>query len=212
MAWGENQSAVARAVRAVRRELFVPPEERARAGDDAALPIGCEQTISQPSLVRYMTEQLELTAQSRVLEIGTGSGYQTAILAEIAQTVFTIERLAALGEAARDLLVGLGYRNIEFRIGDGALGWAEAAPFGAIIVTAAASHMPDALLAQLAPGGRMVAPIGPASGNQVLVRLDKDSHGRLHERALCGVRFVPLVTGRGGTNRTDAPNPSRRHP
>lgn len=194
MAWGEQQTPVARAVRAVRRELFVPPEQRAHAGEDTALPIGWAQTISQPSLVRYMTEQLELAPQARVLEIGTGSGYQTAILAQIAQRVFTIERLVELGCAARERLLELGYRNIEFRIGDGSLGWPEDAPFDAIVVTAAASRMPAALLAQLAPGGRLLAPIGPAHGDQVLVRVDRDVHGEVRERELCGVRFVPLVT------------------
>jgi protein-L-isoaspartate(D-aspartate) O-methyltransferase len=194
MAWGKHDALVDGAVRAVRRELFLPVELRARAAEDAALPIGCAQTISQPSLVRFMTGQLDLTPSSRVLEIGTGSGYQTAILAEVAATVFTIELLPELGATAHALLTGLGYRNIEFRIGDGALGWPEAAPFGAVIVTAAAVRLPPALLEQLAPGGRLVAPIGPPDGDQSLVRVDKDARGELRQRDLCGVRFVPLVT------------------
>lgn len=194
MVWGQHHAAVERAARAVRRELFVPVEQRAHAGEDTALPIGCAQTISQPSLVWFMTEQLELTPDSRVLEIGTGSGYQTAILAEIAAEVFTIERLAELGLAARERLMELGYRNIEFRIGDGAKGWPEATPFDAIIVTAAATHLPSALHEQLKPGGRLVIPVGDPREDQVLLRLDKEPNGELRQRELCGVRFVPLVT------------------
>ncbi len=185
---------VERAVQAVPRKRFVPPEQRSRAGDDTALPIGCAQTISQPSLVRYMTEQLELTPTSRVLEIGTGSGYQTAILAELAAAVFTIERIPTLAGRARGLLQELGYDNISFRTGDGARGWPEAAPFEAIIVTAAAVRMPPALLDQLAPNGRLVAPLGGTQETQMLFRFDKDASGQVHGRELCGVRFVPLVT------------------
>lgn len=201
MAWGEHRLAVERAARAVRRELFLPVEQRAHAGEDAALPIGFAQTISQPSLVRFMTENLELTSRTRVLEVGTGSGYQTAILAEIAAQVFTMERLAELGLAARARLAQLGYRNIEFRIGDGARGWPEAAPFDAIVVTAAAVRLPPALLEQLALGGRLVAPIGAAGGDQELVRVDKGQDGELRLRKLCGVRFVPLVTNTFDENR-----------
>lgn len=186
--------AVDRAMRAVRREAFLPPAELEHAGDDRPLPIGFEQTISQPSLVGDMTRELALTARSRVLEIGTGSGYQTAILAELALEVFTIERIPELAEAARVRLKGLGYDNIEFRVGDGALGWPEVAPFNAIIVTAAATSLPPALVEQLSAGGRMVAPVGAEPDAQQLVLLVKDEHGEVWQRELFGVRFVPLVT------------------
>ena len=183
-------------MQAVRRERFLPPAQRAYAGEDAPLPIGCDQTISQPSLVGYMTEQLQLDAQDRVLEIGTGSGFQTAILAELAKEVFTVERIRALADAARTRLVGLGYRNIFFRVGDGAEGWPEAAPFDRIMVTAAAEKLPPALVAQLKPGGRLVVPVGNTPENQVLQLITKDAAGAVQQRELFAVRFVPLITGR----------------
>jgi protein-L-isoaspartate(D-aspartate) O-methyltransferase len=194
MSWGGHRVEIHRAVRAVRRELFVPDEQRQHAHKDKPLPIGWEQTISQPSLVEYMTEQLALTPRSRVLEIGTGSGYQTAILAEIASEVFTIERLPQLADTARELLSRLGYRNIHFRLGDGALGWPEAAPFSAIMATAAAFTLPAALVEQLAPGGRLVVPVGPAPDDQVLLLVEKQPDGSVESRELCGVRFVPLIS------------------
>lgn len=182
-------------MRVVPRERFLPVRERSRAALDAPLPIGFGQTISQPSLVAHMTEQLALGPHSRVLEVGTGSGYQTAILAEIAAEVFTIERLPELATAARALLGELGYRNISFKIGDGAIGWAEAAPFDAIIVTAAARTLPPALLAQLQPGGRLVAPLGSLErDDQILVRMEKDADGTVRRHELYAVRFVPLVS------------------
>jgi protein-L-isoaspartate(D-aspartate) O-methyltransferase len=197
MIWGVHQSRIERAVRAVRREFFVPADQRARAGDDAALPIGHRQTISQPSLVAYMTEQLRPTERSRVLEVGTGSGYQTAILAELAETVYTIERLPELADAAHARLDSLGYRNIKFRIGDGALGWPEAAPFDRVMVTAAATEMPSALTDQLKPGGRLVGPIGSVEeDNQLLILLEKDDAGNLRQTDLCPVRFVPFISDR----------------
>jgi protein-L-isoaspartate(D-aspartate) O-methyltransferase len=184
-----------RAMRAVPRERFVPDAQRAHATEDTALPIDCAQTISQPSLVAFMTDELRLSATSRVLEIGTGSGYQTAILAEIAAEVFTIERIATLAAAARSRLFELGYENIRFRIGDGARGWPEAAPFDAIIVTAAPEHLPSALVDQLSHGGRLVAPVGSTGeDNQVLIRVQKDREGIVTERNLAPVRFVPLIT------------------
>lgn len=195
MIWGVHQSRIERAVRAVRREFFVPAEQRARAGQDEALPIGHAQTISQPSLVAYMTEQLAPTERSRVLEIGTGSGYQTAILAELAEQVFTVERLPALADTARARLDALGYRNIRFRVADGALGWPEEAPFDRVIVTAAAEILPPALTDQLAPGGRLVAPVGSMRhDDQVLILLDKMTDGEIRQTDLCAVRFVPLVS------------------
>ena len=195
MLWGAHDSGVERAMRAVQREFFVPAAQRHHAAEDAALPIGCQQTISQPSLVAHMTAQLGLTPHSRVLEIGTGSGYQTAILAELASEVFTIERIPQLASEARERLTRLGYRNIQFRLGDGALGWPGNAPFDAIIVTAAAPQMPAALLEQLKPGGRMVAPIGSvAEDNQTLFLYEKERDGAVKSRELCAVRFVPLIT------------------
>lgn len=191
-----SMTAVGRAIRAVRREHFLPPEQRAHVATDAPLPIGYDQTISQPSLVEEMTRELALTAQSRVLEIGTGSGFQTAILAEIAQAVFTIERIPELAESARLRLESLGYRNIRFRVGDGALGWPEEAPFGAIIVTAAPPEVPPALVDQLAPDGRMLVPVGADVNAQRLLLVTKDERGRVWRRDLFGVRFVPLVSER----------------
>jgi protein-L-isoaspartate(D-aspartate) O-methyltransferase len=195
MAWSVKDPRVERAMGAVRREFFVPAAQRKHAGEDTALPIGWDQTISQPSLVAYMTEQLDLATGGRVLEIGTGSGYQTAILAELAGEVFTIERLPELAAAARARLTGLGYRNIHFRVADGAIGWPEEAPFSAVIVTAAPERLPPALIDQLEPGGRLVAPIGSAAtDNQVLVLVEKDRDGVVLQRELCPVRFVPLVS------------------
>ena len=196
MAWDGIQSRGERAMRAVPRDQFLPPAERRHAQDDTALPIGWNQTISQPSLVARMTEELELNADSRVLEIGTGSGFQTAILAELAQEVFTIERIPELAQAAEARLHAMGYRNIRFRIGDGTPGWPEEAPFNAIIVTAAPEQMPPAWIEQLEPGGRLVAPVGSvAADSQVLMLVEKDRDGEVLQRELCPVRFVPLVSG-----------------
>lgn len=193
---GMHQSRVERAVRAVRRELFLPADQRRHAGEDTALPIGHQQTISQPSLVAFMTEQLGPTARSRVLEIGTGSGYQTAILAELAGSVYTVERLRDLADSARARLDSLGYRNVFYRLGDGAKGWPEEAPFDRVMVTAAAEVLPDALVDQLAIGGRLVVPVGSVSDdNQRLMLIEKLAGGDLRRTDLGGVRFVPLVTG-----------------
>jgi protein-L-isoaspartate(D-aspartate) O-methyltransferase len=186
---------VEHAVRAVRRADFLPPEQLPHALRDGPLPIGYEQTISQPSLVAEMTRQLAISRDSRVLEIGTGSGFQTAILAEIGRDVFTIERIPELAGQARARPTALGYRNIHFRTGDGSLGWPEAAPFDAIIGTAAPVDVPPALIEQLAPGGRLVIPIGADRDNQMLVRIDKDAHGATCRTELFGVRFVPMVSG-----------------
>jgi protein-L-isoaspartate(D-aspartate) O-methyltransferase len=195
MGHGRYQPEVERAMRAVPRERFVPAAQRAHAAEDTALPIEHEQTISQPSLVAYMTDQLALHPGSRVLEIGTGSGYQTAILAEIAGEVFTIERIPDLALIAQRRLKELGYRNIRFRIGDGAIGWNEEAPFDAIIVTAAPERLPPALVDQLAPEGRLVAPVGSTrDDNQVLMLVEKDRDGVVSQRELGPVRFVPLIS------------------
>ena len=183
-------------MRAVPRVNFVPPAWHSRAEADEPLPIGFGQTISQPSLVGHMIEALALGPQSRVLEIGTGSGFETAVLAEVAGEVFTIERLPLLAETARVRLEKLHYRNIRFKTGDGTAGWPEAAPFDAIIVSAAAEMVPPALTEQLKPGGRMVIPIGPPHGEQELVLVEKLPDRTLRETDLIGVRFVPLVSNK----------------
>ncbi len=184
---------VERALRAVSRGYFLPPAWRSCAAADEPLPIGFGQTTSQPSLVARILDELALTGESRVLEVGTGSGYQTALLAELAGEVFTVERLSVLAVAARERLGARGYRNIRYWTGDGSAGWPNAAPFDAIVVSAAAETVPPALLEQLGPGGRMIVPLGPPQGEQVLVRFDKDDDGRVSEHELGGVRFVPLV-------------------
>jgi len=181
------------ALRAVPREAFVRSSERDLAYINRPLPIGYGQTISQPYIVAAMTDMLGIGAGDRVLEIGTGCGYQTAILAELAARVYTIEVVAPLGEAARERLDALGYANIEFRIGDGGFGWPEAAPFDRIIVTAAAPERPERLVEQLGPGGRMVVPIGRTGLTQTLTRVEKDADGNVTEIPTLPVAFVPLV-------------------
>jgi protein-L-isoaspartate(D-aspartate) O-methyltransferase len=178
----------------VPRARFVPGQWRERAGEDRPLPIGCGQTISQPSLVAYMTERLGLTSRSRVLEIGTGSGYQTAILAEIAAEVYTIECIPELAASAESRLSDLGYRNIFFHVGDGSLGWPERAPFDAIVVTAAGTSFQPSLIVQLEPGGKLLAPVGPPEGEQTLALVDSNPRGEWRRRDLCSVWFVPLVS------------------
>jgi protein-L-isoaspartate(D-aspartate) O-methyltransferase len=178
---------------AVPREEFVPGDLRAAAHDDRALPIGSGQTISQPTVVAYMTGQLRLSPTSRVLEIGTGSGYQAAVLAEITRNVYSVERIAGLARAAAARLARLGYDSVQVREGDGALGWPEEAPFDAIIVTAAATAIPPALLAQLGPDGRLILPLGEPDGPQVLVLLERNPAGEFDRRDLWPVRFVPLL-------------------
>jgi protein-L-isoaspartate(D-aspartate) O-methyltransferase len=180
------------ALRTVPRHEFVPASQLYRAYDDTPLPIGHDATISAPSIVALMTEAIHPRAGLRVLEIGTGSGYQAAVLASIGCRVWTIEIVGALAEVARERLTRLGYRGIEVRHGDGWLGWPEAAPFDAILVTAAPEEIPPPLLDQLAPGGRLVAPVGPADGVQYLLLAEKDAHGRVTTRTLEAVRFVPL--------------------
>lgn len=190
---GIRDAAVLRAMRKVPRHCFVPKEVRAGSYDDGPLPIGYGQTISQPFVVAFMTEQLRLKATDRVLEIGTGSGYQAAILAELAGEVYTIEIVAPLAARAQATLAKLGYRNIRVRAGDGYLGWPEAAPFDAIIVTCAPEKVPSTLVDQLREGGAMIIPVGPA-GEQELVLLRKRG-GRIRRQAVLPVQFVPM-TGR----------------
>ncbi len=176
----------------VPREWFVSDASRDSAYEDRALAIECGQTISQPYLVALMTEALELPGAVRVLEIGTGSGYQTAVLSQLASEVYSIERHAELSERARAALSELGLGNVHLRVGDGALGWPAAAPFDRILVTAATSQMPTALWEQLAPNGIMVAPIGDDS-SQILQAWRKRD-GEPERRILCNCRFVPLIS------------------
>ncbi|MFP8881862.1 MAG: protein-L-isoaspartate(D-aspartate) O-methyltransferase [Myxococcota bacterium] len=178
------------AMREVPRHEFVPESERARAYDDHPLPIGYRQTISQPYIVAAMTERLELTGDQRVLEIGTGSGYQTAVLARLAKEVYSIEIIEELAERASADLSRLGYHNVTLRSGDGYRGWSEHAPFDAIIVTAAPDHVPQPLIDQLAMGGRMVVPVGKWSQELVLLRRTPDGVERKH---FMNVRFVPMT-------------------
>jgi protein-L-isoaspartate(D-aspartate) O-methyltransferase len=176
----------------VPREQFVPDDLRAAAYDNGPLPIGHGQTISQPYIVALMTDLLTLEADDRVLEIGTGSGYQTALLSCLAKTVYTVELLPELGERAARRLAALDYANIEYRIGNGYQGWPEHAPYDAIIVTAAAPEIPPALTEQLKPGGRLVIPVGWQYMPQELMLIEKDAHGAIHSRGILGVAFVPL--------------------
>lgn len=184
---------VLRALAAVPRHRFVPPAQLAWAYADSPLPIGCGQTISQPFIVALMTELLALDARSVVLEVGTGSGYQTAMLASLARRVYSVERIPALAEAAERRLRELGIANVEIRIADGYRGWEEKAPFDAIIVTAAAAEVPPALVRQLKPGGRLAIPVGPQHRSQDLRVICKDESGAWHSRSVLPVVFVPLV-------------------
>jgi protein-L-isoaspartate(D-aspartate) O-methyltransferase len=191
---GIGDAAVLRALDEVPREHFVQDRFAEAAYADQALPIACGQTISQPYLVAYMTEQLGVRAEHRVLEVGTGSGYQAAILSRIAREVVTVERYRTLAEAARERLSALGYQNVEVVVGDGLAGVTERAPFDRIIVTAAAEVVPDALVSQLVEGGVMVLPLGPHGGTQRLAKLTKTADG-LQQEDLLAVRFVPLLPG-----------------
>jgi protein-L-isoaspartate(D-aspartate) O-methyltransferase len=182
---------VAEAMERVPRHEFVPMARRHAAYDNRPLPIGHGQTISQPFIVALMTDLLELTPEARVLEIGTGSGYQAAVLSLLAKEVFSIEIVRPLGEEAARTLARLGYANVTTRVGDGYGGWPEAAPFDGIIVTAAAGHVPPALIAQLRPGGRLVIPVGDFS--QELMVIEKTADGTLDERRIVPVAFVPFT-------------------
>lgn len=183
------------AMEAVPRHRFVPADMVDRAYDDRPLPIGGDQTISQPFVVALMTELLALRPADRVLEVGTGCGYQTAVLAELAGSVHSVERIATLAADAARHLSDLGYRDVELRRGDGTAGWPEAAPFDAIIVTAAPAEIPGALAQQLAPGGRMVIPVGRDSANQVLKRGLRGSDGRVAWQDVLPVAFVAMIAG-----------------
>jgi protein-L-isoaspartate(D-aspartate) O-methyltransferase len=174
------------------REAFVLPEMRAYAYDNRPLPIAHEQTISQPYIVALMTHLLRPRPQHRLLEIGTGSGYQTAILARLVARVYSLDRIPELVAAARRLFDRLGYTNIETVTGNGYRGWPEHAPYDGIIVTAAATHIPPALIEQLAPGGRLVIPVGPPFGHQELLTIEKDDAGELLSNKVLPVAFVPM--------------------
>ena len=180
----------------VPRDKFVPPKMKAAAFDNGPLPIGHGQTISQPYIVALMTDLLELQPEHVVLEVGTGSGYQTAILCELCRQVYSVEVVAALSEAAAARLKRLGYANVETRIGNGYQGWPEHAPYDGIIVTAAASHIPQPLIDQLKPGGRLVIPTGLPYSYQELMLISKDAQGDIHSHSVLGVAFVPLIDER----------------
>lgn len=184
---------VMEALRKLPRHAFVPPEQRAWAYQNRPLPIGHGQTISQPFIVALMTDLLDLQPKHSLLEIGTGSGYQAALLAEVVSKVYTIEIVEALGLRAKQTLHELGYRNIAFKIGDGYAGWQEHAPFDAIMVTAAPDHVPPALLAQLKPTGKMVLPVGQRDGQQELLVIEKNQDGTTKTHSTIAVRFVPLL-------------------
>ena len=188
--------AVRAALGKAERHRLVPASQAAAAYRNLPLPIGSGQTISQPYIVALSTDLLDLDSGSTVLDVGTGSGYQAAVLAEIAAKVFSIELIEPLGEAARKRLEALGYGNIELRVGDGYKGWPEKAPFDAIVVTAAAPRIPRALVDQLKPGGRMVIPLGGDGEVQWLQLVTKRADGGYDERRILPVRFVPLVPGR----------------
>jgi protein-L-isoaspartate(D-aspartate) O-methyltransferase len=191
---GIGDAAVLRAMDEVPREYFVESQFLDTAYADRALPIACGQTISQPYVVAYMTEQLGVRPADRVLEVGTGSGYQAAVLSRLAGEVITIERYRTLADAARTRLETLGYRNVEVRLGDGLAGAPDRAPFDRIVITAATEAVPQALVAQLAEDGVMVLPLGPHAGPQSLIKLTK-SEGKMRQDDLIPVRFVPLLPG-----------------
>lgn len=177
----------------VKRHEFVPRGQRKYAYENRPLPIGYGQTISQPYIVAIMTDLLKPKPHHRVLEVGTGSGYQAAVLAELVQNVYTIEIIRPLGEKAWQRLARLGYDNIKVQVGDGYYGWQEHAPYDAIVVTAAASHVPPDLIAQLKPKGRMMIPVGSRFLVQHLLLLEKDSNGKVTTRQILPVAFVPLT-------------------
>ena len=201
---GVTDSVVLDAMRVVPRHRFIPPQFEREAYDDTPLPIGYGQTISQPYIVAVMTAALQLRPRDRVLEIGTGSGYQAAVLAEIVDEVFSIEILDSLGARAKSTLASLGYRNIHMRTADGYRGWPDKSPFDAIIVTAAPEHIPQALVEQLGVGGRMIIPVGDE--DQKLILLTKTAGG-IQQRTVLPVRFVPMTGEAEGARQSDMSPP-----
>ena len=189
---GVKDVGVLKAVQKVEREKFVPEKYRDLAYSDNPLPIGHQQTISQPYIVAYMTEHLQVSKSHNVLEIGTGSGYQAAILAELAHHVFTIEIIPKLAESAEKVLMELAYENITLRTGDGYKGWPEEAPFDRIMVTAAPNEIPEKLVEQLAPNGRMILPVGGSIFAQYLWLVQKDKEGIVTKEKILAGRFVPM--------------------
>jgi len=194
---GIQDPGVLRAMGEVPREAFVPKHLRHMAYADSPLPIGEEQTISQPYIVALMTEAMEVSAEDRVLEIGTGSGYAAAVLSRIAAQVYTVERHGSLAKAARRRFEKVGYDNIHVRHGDGTLGWSAHAPYDAIVVTAGGPQVPEPLLEQLAIGGCLVIPVGPSHYSQELIRIRRTSEIDYRRENLGAVRFVPLVGSEG---------------
>lgn len=194
---GIHDQAVIKAMREVPREEFVDERMKEQAYGDHPLSIAEGQTISQPYIVAYMTEAMELNATDRVLEIGTGSGYSAAVLSRIVPTVYSVERLGRLAQEARKRFQLLGFSNIIVHEGDGTLGWPEHAPYDAIVVTAGAPDVPQPLLEQLVIGGRLVIPVGRTSDVQMLVRVRRVSEHDYRREQLCGVRFVPLIGAAG---------------
>ncbi len=192
---GIHDSATLAAMRTVPRHEFVPKDQRVHAYHNVPLPIGHDQTISQPAVVALMTELVEPRPGKKVLEVGTGSGYQAAVLAQTGCRVWTIEIFRTLADEARGRLKRLGYSTVTVRHGDGYAGWPEVAPFEAIVVTAAAESVPPPLLQQLAPGGRLVMPVGGEFSDQALLVVQKDSDGEINSREILPVRFVPFLRG-----------------
>ncbi len=190
---GVSDPRVLAAMRKVPRHEFVPEHLADAAYEDHPLPIGYGQTISQPYIVALMTELLRLTPAAKVLEVGTGCGYQTAVLAEIAAEVYSVEIIEPLASESADRLQRLGYRNVHVKHADGYQGWPEQAPFDAIVVTAGADHIPPPLVEQLKPGGRMAVPVGQPHGEQMLVLVEKDADGNVSTRSVTPVLFVPLT-------------------
>lgn len=193
---GVRNPDVLRVMRQTPRHLFIPERLRSQAYEDHPVPIGYGQTISQPYIVALMTELLEPHKDAKVLEIGTGSGYQAAVLAPLVRHVYTIEIVRELAESAAELLRKLGYKNVTVRWGDGYQGWPEEAPFDRIIVTAAPPEVPKALIEQLKPGGKLVAPVGSSVFGQDLIVIEKTREGKLRRRSIIPVMFVPMVKGR----------------